>query len=410
MLISVSRLRSAVRRFLTEGRLEDAQKRYPSVDVDALARRDPSGSQFKYLSWMAKQLDKNPSTKLEDLVPTVQYFHKNLSRFPSKDIEAYKTLTDLEDAAKAASEKKSSKEKRQETKEGSETIFEDERVALVFVGSKESCQLYGSGTKWCITMRDASYFEQYTGANVVFYFLLRKQPLNDRFDKVAFAVKRDKQNKVIMKELELYDAKDKGVSIYGAARAFPEINNYVSAATEDADRRPKGLIAKIKDGEASAEEERKAYKLYEYEPSILFMLVGYFRDFEIISKLAQDKNANIRWNVAENTSTPPETLLKLAQDKDLDVRYSVAKNTSTPPELLLKLSQDKDVLVRYYVARNNSTPPETLLKLAQDKDVGVRSSVAQNNSTPPEVLLKLVQDENVYIVRHYAKENLKKRK
>ena len=270
--LSVSQLRSFVKRNLTEGRLEDVQNKFPQLDVDQLARQDPSGPKLKYLSWMAKQLSNNDKAKMEDLVPSVQYFHKNLSRFPSKDINVYKTLKDLENAVKSVSEKKSSKEKRQEDKAGSETIYEDKEVALVYVGTKESCQLYGKGTKWCITMRDASYFEQYTGANVVFYFLLKKQPLGDPLDKVAFAVKRDKENKILENELELYDAEDNQIDDRLAFAEFPDLEFFIGEIVVDASHKPKGLLAKIKDGESSTEEEQQALELYKNDDQITKMI------------------------------------------------------------------------------------------------------------------------------------------
>ena len=400
IITSVSRLRGACRRFLIEGRLEDAQKRFPEVDVSALASQDPSGSQLKYLSWMAKQLAWG-DTKLEDLIPAVQYFHSNLPKFSSKDIEGYKTLNDLEDAAKAASEKKSSKEKRQETKEGSETIYEDERVALIYVGSKESCQLYGKGTKWCITMRDASFFEQYTGANVVFYFLLRKQPTGDALDKVAFVVKRNKQNKVLESELELYDAQDIKISRARRAGAFSNISFYIATATADAFRRPKGLIAKIKDQEASLEEEKEAIKLYSHEPSVLSTLVINFRNPEILTALSKDKNFEIRCSVASNIFSTPEILLNLSKDKDFAVKSSVVDNISSTTEVLLVLSKDKDHAIRYSVAQNTSLP-EVLAALSRDENIDVRAAVARNSDVSAEILNLLIQDREARVRREVA--------
>ena len=55
LLTTAGVLRRAMRIVMTESRLEDARRQYPSVDVDSLAASDPSGNQ-KYLDWMARRV------------------------------------------------------------------------------------------------------------------------------------------------------------------------------------------------------------------------------------------------------------------------------------------------------------------------------------------------------------------
>src|SRR5690606_27224172 len=105
LLLSLGEVRALVRGVLLEGRLEDAKRRFPDVDVDYLAARDPSGGKRKYLMWMAKQVSKG--ARLEDLLPTVSYFHKNVKRFDKRDINSYKTLKELEDTVKDVSARRS---------------------------------------------------------------------------------------------------------------------------------------------------------------------------------------------------------------------------------------------------------------------------------------------------------------
>jgi hypothetical protein len=53
-----------------------------------------------------------------------------------------------------------------------------------------------------------------------------------------------------------------------------------------------------------------------------------------------------KWEVAQNSFTPPEILKTLAKDEDWSVRHRVAQNTSTPPELLEMLAEDEDEYVQ----------------------------------------------------------------
>ena len=46
------------------------------------------------------------------------------------------------------------------------------------------------------------------------------------------------------------------------------------------------------------------------------------------------------------SNASPEILEKLAEDEDVDVREGVAKNPKTPVEILMRLAEDKDKNVR----------------------------------------------------------------
>jgi hypothetical protein len=73
----------------------------------------------------------------------------------------------------------------------------------------------------------------------------------------------------------------------------------------------------------------------------------------------------VRGWVANNPSTPPETLERLANDEDWYVRSYFAENPNTPSEVLERLANDKSSCVRRFVARNPNTPQyiRTYLKL-----------------------------------------------
>lgn len=61
----------------------------------------------------------------------------------------------------------------------------------------------------------------------------------------------------------------------------------------------------------------------------------------VLRELAHDPNPAVRLCVAENESTPVETLRLLAIDEP-DIRFGVAGNESAPEDLLLLLSEDED--------------------------------------------------------------------
>ena len=114
---------------------------------------------------------------------------------------------------------------------------------------------------------------------------------------------------------------------------------------------------------------------------------------DMLVMLASDKNWCVRCVVAVNENTSIDVLAMLAKDKDSDVRGNVAWNENTPIEILAVLAQDEEVWVRSVVAKNENTPVETLAVLAKDKNYEVRSSVARNKNTPIEFLAVLAKDD-----------------
>jgi hypothetical protein len=76
------------------------------------------------------------------------------------------------------------------------------------------------------------------------------------------------------------------------------------------------------------------------------------RDKDVLAKLSQDRDSDVRMWVACNPMTPELVLGKLAEDPIVFVRRGVAQNKSTPTPVLLRLNDDTDLAVRALVFRN----------------------------------------------------------
>jgi hypothetical protein len=94
---------------------------------------------------------------------------------------------------------------------------------------------------------------------------------------------------------------------------------------------------------------------------------------KILIELSNNPNSIVRWYVAGNPNTPPETLAKLYNDDGF--YWNIAGNPNTPPAILTELSKKPDCHIRYNVARNPNTPPATLTKLSNDPDKNVSNMV-----------------------------------
>lgn len=268
-----------IKQVLLEGKVQDLEKKYVlNTDLDnippndssewstklnkhefnKLVAADPSPTK-KYLEWMIKQAIELGTN---DVIPTVEYFHKNIHKFKNKDINSYKTVKELEDKVKEIEAKNAT------TIESSgkfAKLLDDENILLVRPDDKQSVMKYGANTKWCITMRDANYYEEYVAANVVFYFIINKIiPSNDPMYKIAIAIQRGVDNSII--GTQYFDAEDDELDGEPSEESIEEfgldghlVMKAIKIAHDDAPSRPKALVARLKSGEKVEDNELISY-------------------------------------------------------------------------------------------------------------------------------------------------------
>ena len=209
-------MRSIINEILTEGRVEDAkaliaksflpdeEHDYAEM-VDYLVDNDPSGNN-KYLMWMVNRMIDDEEDTVDNtegnLIDMVTDFHSPVvqARVPSKDINHYKNIEELDDAIRLALEKVREKTSRQEVAKGTKKIVEDDRWLILHPETKESSCKYGQGTKWCTAMRDGDHYENYTKDGNLYYIIDKSKELG-KYYKVALYYNWKKEE-------EWYDAED----------------------------------------------------------------------------------------------------------------------------------------------------------------------------------------------------------
>ena len=107
---------------------------------------------------------------------------------------------------------------------------------------------------------------------------------------------------------------------------------------------------------------------------------------DVMKKLSDHENEQVRIDVALNSSTTPEILEKLSDDQEIYVRSAVARNKNTPGKTLNKLSQDPEMYVREEVSKNPNTPVETLKNLAESGELFIIKGVLKNPSATSDIL------------------------
>jgi hypothetical protein len=376
-------LRQFIQQILIEAKVDDLKVKYADF-ADKIEQLNSAFPKPKYLEWGAKQLA--AGANIADLIPSLQFFDKNSNRFQIKDINQYKTLKQLEDAVKDLGQSKS-EVKKQVKAEGADKLFEDDKHILLFIKDKNGAVCYGQGTKWCITMKDASYFEHYTTQNVAFYYLIDKTLAADNpMAKIAFAIYRDEENKINRKKAEYYNAEDKKIE----ANQIP--TQFLDMAFNDAPQRPISLVFKIKSGKASEQEIQAVIKSNDENAK---MKIVNEIDIKYLPQMMNDENADIREAVAKRIDI--SYLPQMINDENLFVRKIIAKRIDI--SFLPQMMNDKYWSIRRNVAER--IDPSYLPQMMNDTEGYVRETVAERIDSS--YLPQMMNDENLFVRKIIAK-------
>lgn len=205
---------------LLEGRVEDIRKKYPSYEsdnIDTLISIDPS-SNNKYLAWLSKVwlqrtmrwYKDNPvngswrgdedfsredvptdsddelwnqrkftrlknnlnSNTMKEWSDALEHFHKNPSKYETKDINQYSRNNFL-DAVEKAKQKLSRKEMKET---GIDKVYEDDDFLFLMPKTHKAACRYGSRTRWCVVMRGyTGYFERYFTEGPIFFLIDKRR-------------------------------------------------------------------------------------------------------------------------------------------------------------------------------------------------------------------------------------------
>ena len=351
-------------------------KKYPDLKeaIETFVQQDPTGGTLKYAEWEIKVL-KSRQALSQEIADVVALFHRFRDKLDKKDLYAYQPaeFTGLRDKLFAARDEQAGKkverqkkvEKRYQNEPeqiacGSKVVYDSPMFRCLQITNKAASMHYGLGTKWCITMKDQSYFEDYDKSNVVFFFILNKMlPKQNRMHKIALAYQRDTNNKVI--QLDIFDALDEMISFDELVGAFfsalrstgitlhynslepdndlnkleAELTQMKSITEGIAKTYPKSLLAKIYSNELSIEE---VFELFKKENN------------------PQLKEAIAQWTIQESRSMTTssgrgkaysfdDTMQLLDKSGDMETVKELA--ASSKGSLFTKLTASHDIKERY---------------------------------------------------------------
>jgi len=145
---------------------------------------------------------------VSNVVPKVQYFEVHKDKYPKKDLRDYigdwfdKDFLDFTDELiKQTSKNQEEKKARKEV----DKIYDSDTILIVKPKTHTASCYYGAGTKWCTTMKNNSgYFESHTKNANLYYIIVKKKNVSDRFYKIAINIKPGEK----LIDASWYDVKD----------------------------------------------------------------------------------------------------------------------------------------------------------------------------------------------------------
>lgn len=356
-------------------RKETVQQRYPDQFDRALSIPDYSKGKNKYLMWIAKQLKAGHNES--DISVTLRFFHENINRFIEKDIHEYKDLKELEDIVKNMGASK--RQERQKKKEASEKIFEDEYSLVVRVDDKDAMVMYGSETKWCTTMVNQTYYEDYVCRGNDFYIIIRKDKKALKSAKYAVVRKG-------LLDFEVFDDHD----AYARKFSDKECNIlYTPVQAIVADRPPKNMLWLVCHKKIDAQE---AAEWLNTQSTTTQNFVGEkIPELRFLNKSPEQLIAYITKSSFGSQQRMIEVFSGI-QDKEL--LKSIAQEFVKE-----KYNNSLFYPLKLHMCKDFSSNIAAIFK--DDKDARIRAVVAHNSS--PEDAIQFLTDRSTAVIENAAK-------
>ena len=219
---------------LFEGRKEDSYKKFQkSIDaerkmistyMDTAAAYDfligepfIKETNYKYLndileyyynvnqySGEAEPLDKENARNLifsmrrqiDEIVGGLETYEKHKDKFKHPEFRKYlpNDVNTFIDEAKKIKADAEAKQTEKSAKKEVDKIFENDTLLVVKPKSFTASCYYGSGTRWCTTMKNQpSYFNQYSSNGNLYYLILKNVDRSNKFYKMAINTPKNKK-------------------------------------------------------------------------------------------------------------------------------------------------------------------------------------------------------------------------
>ena len=253
---------------LVEGRVDDAKNVADSLGIDDELFKtlvEASGlisSNHKYLNWIIKMVASgNQDTIEDDILNPLKFFASHTAEFATKDINSY---DNLEEFQKAVQEVESKQRREIDEIIPGEKVLENDKFIVVAPGTIDSSCSYGAGTTWCTTMKDQTYFNDYTKKGQLYYILSKIKPTSDVTNKIAIRFLFEKGS-TGFKIAEIRDTKNTNLSY----------DEFIELVGEDTYRKIVEDLGKRREMDVDKFSYDKLLKHYQENPANVLNALGF---------------------------------------------------------------------------------------------------------------------------------------
>ena len=131
--------------------------------------------------------------QIEKLIGFLEVYDKHKSKFKYPELRQYLPfLEEFVQEAKKIKDEVETKQIEKSAKKEIDKIFENDTLLIVKPKSFVASCYYGSGTRWCTTMKgNPSYFNQYSSNGNLYYLILKNVDRSNKFYKMAINVPKN---------------------------------------------------------------------------------------------------------------------------------------------------------------------------------------------------------------------------
>ena len=136
--------------------------------------------------------------RLEDMQrvqQALQSFDRFKNRLPSKDINSFRTIAELEDALSHFEQQPEVLSNKQQAKliklEGAEYVIDSTDFKVLLIKTSDAAKFYGCGTKWCTAARNNNIFDHYNNKGPLYIILAGDRKFQFHYSSEQFMNERD---------------------------------------------------------------------------------------------------------------------------------------------------------------------------------------------------------------------------
>lgn len=165
----------------------------------------------KFLPWVVKRycVGDFEYTDLNLANNCLNDFVKNSNKLQNKDINSYKSLSDLNKAVSEVKEQKTSHDLKREAKSEAEKVYENNNWMIIVPHTKRASVQYGKGTKWCTAAKNNNMFDFYNDQGSLYIIINKHSPE----EKYQFHYKTQSYMDASDQSIDLYTFLDKNPSL-----------------------------------------------------------------------------------------------------------------------------------------------------------------------------------------------------